>query len=202
MREGKRRVPYHCAFMIDQSTGLMRFGLAWRRVGARDHGIFVAADPEPGGLFFSAGYSSRGEVSSFEISESAPKAGASWEEERVANSPGQSGPEEEEAFEALAEGFWRDWLESFGASEAAEVLKRFSSKPQEKSNETFSEAFRNKMPLRVRKEAMPALLAKAEMSESGRIFALIEEGGEPSMNSGRSARNLMESKMRGFLDLL
>ncbi len=194
------KIPYHCSFLLDKSGGILRLAIAWRRVGNSDYGIYLASDPNSSMIEFMATYNEKGELQSFLVSDKQVSAGKPWEEDHLdaAAQPPAASELDAETLRALANAFCDDWLESYGASEAERLLKRIASAERGEKKKGLSSVIKSNLPIQVRLEKMPDILADAHLTENGFLYSFRphSHGGSPGSLA------LLEGKMRLFMELI
>lgn len=198
----KRKVPYHCSFLLDSNEKILRLAIAWRRVGNTDFGLYLASDPAPSAVYFAAVYNPRGEILSFLVSDDGVCAGEPWGEDHIAFGSG-SGPvlvdgSQAETLTDLAESFYADWLESYASSDTDRLLKKMGIPGSEQRG--FLSLMSSELPIQVRPEKMPDLLVDAVLTEKNFLYSFMPQ----SADAGASMENreLLEAKMRMFLELV
>ena len=197
--KSKPLIPYHCSFLLSADGRDMKIGICWRRVGNCDYGVYLACEEErPQSTFFKAIYSPKGELESFLVIDAPPKEGMRWEEDHVSyaeNLPEISKPCRD-VLRDLGNSFYGEWLESFGMSEAAKLLRRTVQAELAKEDK-LSAALNSGLPLQVKSEKMPDVLACAEMTERNFLYSFL-----PGQENGVAQKSLLEAKMRLFFELI
>lgn len=193
------KVPYHCSFLMDKDSGLVKLSVAWRRVGASDFGVYVTGEERPQVVAFKADYSQRGEIQSFWVVDHPIKAGEQWEENHIdfEAKPQVASMNDAETIRSLLNTLVDDWLEPFGESEAARILKKMGLQEGESVNGWAGLAMAN-LPMQIKRARRTDILSCAEVTSKDLLYAFVPF---PDRVDGRGNK-LLESKMKMFLELI
>lgn len=203
MGQAKKRnknVPYHCGIYIAPDSTKVELSIAWRRVGDKEYGVYVAS----GGqgvivMSFLACYSPKGEMQFFYILDGLPQEQECWDLEALSGREQQDliGKQERDAIICVANSFFSDWIETVGASDVNKLFKKLGAVSISNNDDALS-VVSSGLPLQVKGARMPDFWAFLDKSSEKWHFAFIS--GLDSLSQSRDA--LLLSKMRLFLEFL
>jgi len=200
-------VQYHCCFLLNPPLGSLSMGIAWRRIGKYDYGVYLTrrvkdSDQSPNCTVFRASYSPRGELQSFLVSDSWVKPGMFWDDDHV--NPSKSGivvsVADMEQLRDLANIFFLDWIESFGSSDAEILLKQLIGGGKLAQEDVVNGVLFSGLPAEIKKNKLPDVLSCAEMTEQGFLYSFLPF--PERFDSDPQIVKLLESKMEMFFELL
>lgn len=198
----EHKISYHCSFLLNQEGGGVKLGIAWRRVGNCDYGVYLCTDSNPMSVMFKATYSSKGEIESFLVSDKLIRPEEAWDDDhlRYEENPPQVEAEDVRILNELSNAFVEDWLESFGASTTAKMLKDFcNTMPQQERRKGLRPLLDAELPIQIKPDRLMDLLAVAEMTENKFLYVFLPYSTE---QASIDAQPLLEQKMRLFFELI
>lgn len=198
-RKEANATPYHCGLFLEQESGVFGLAIAWRRVGAKDYGVYISGGVAPHVSQFMAEYSEKGEIRRFYIRDELIKPGQKWDEERLSGSESSVlvSAEDTGILTELAERFFQDWMEAYGALDAARMIQRVTAGTGRCAELTFEEAIQAKLPLQLRAGRMPDFWASLVESSEKWHFSFCQAGGGVAL-----AVDLLLAKMHLFVELI
>lgn len=201
------RIQYHCCFLLNPPHGSLSMGIAWRRIGNCDYGVYltrraVGVDQSPNCTVFRASYSPRGEIQSFLVADSWVRPGMIWDDDHV--NPAKAGivvsSTDIDQLRDLANVFFSDWIESFGASDAHVLLKQLVGGVRVAQEDVVGGILFSGLPAEIKKNKLPDVLSCAEMTEQGFLYSFLPF--PERFDSDPQIVKLLESKMQMFFELL
>ncbi len=195
----KQMVPCHCGFYVTKETGLLELAIAWRRIGAKDYGIFIQqSNGKIKVCNFLGQYGSHGELLAFYITQELLQVPYQWYKEVLSEQEINKPIERQDVnvLSELNEYFCTQWLETLGYQETQGVLSAYLPAPT--SAFYIEHLFQGVFPLKIKSEKMPDFWSFVIESSDAWDFSLMASG----LIVNKTLDALLVEKMRLFVELM